>query len=172
MRMIDRLGSFDPCATPSANDGVDGAPNGISVPRWSLSEPHLKGSRPMGKSIQNLSTVTRVGLDLAKRVFQVRAVGAKGEIVVARRLTRSQLIPFFAALPPCVVAMEACSSAHHWGRALIELGHEVRLIPPAHVKPYVRRNKSEQVDAAAIYEAMSRPGQRLCRCVRSTTRPT
>ena len=115
----------------------------------------------MGKSIRNLSTVTRVGLDLAKRVFQVHAVDAKGEIVVARKLTRSQLIPFFAELPPCVVAMEACSSAHHWGRALIELGHEVRLIPPAHVKPYVRRNKSDQVDAAAIYEAMSRPGQRF-----------
>ena len=115
----------------------------------------------MGKSSRNFSTVTRVGLDLAKRVFQVHAVEAKGEIVVARKLTRSQLIPFFAELPPCVVAMEACSSAHHWGRALIELGHEVRLIPPAHVKPYVRRNKSDQIDAAAIYEAMSRPGQRF-----------
>ena len=115
----------------------------------------------MGKSIRNLSTVTRVGLDLAKRVFQVHAVDAKGEIVVASKLTRSQLIPFFAELPPCVVAMEACSSAHHWGRALIELRHEVRLIPPAHVKPYVRSNKSDQVDAAAIYEAMSRPGQRF-----------
>ena len=115
----------------------------------------------MSKSIRNLSTVTRVGLDLAKRVFQVHAVEAKGEIVVARKLTRSQLIPFFAELPPCVVAMEACSSAHHWGRALIELEHEVRLIPPAHVKPYVRRNKNDQVDAAAIYEAMSRPGQRF-----------
>ena len=69
----------------------------------------------MGKSIRNLSTVTRVGLDLAKRVFQVHAVEAKGEIVVVRRLTRSQLIPFFAALPPCVVAMEACSSGHHLG---------------------------------------------------------
>ena len=76
---------------------------------------------------------------------------------MARKLTRSQLIPFFAELPPCVVAMEACSSA----RALIELRHEVRLIPPAHVKPYVRRNKSDQVDAAAIYEAISRPGQRF-----------
>src|SRR5271168_2738145 len=115
----------------------------------------------MGKSIRNLSTVTRVGLDLAKRVFQVHAVDAKGEIVVARKLGRAQLIPFFAALPPCAVAMEACASAHHWGRALIELGHEVRLLPPAHVKPYVRRNKSDQVDAAAIYEAMSRPGQRF-----------
>jgi transposase len=115
----------------------------------------------MGKSIRNLSTVTRVGLDLAKRVFQVHAVGAKGEIVVARKLTRSQLIPFFAELPPCVAAMEACSSAHHWGRALIELGHEVRLIPPAHVKPYVRRNKNDPADAAAICEAMGRPGQRF-----------
>src|SRR6204780_718857 len=120
-----------------------------------------EGKPSMGKSIRNLAAVTRVGLDLAKRVFQVHAVDAKGEIVVARKLTRNQLVPFFAALPPCVVAMEACSSAHYWGRALIELGHEVRLIPPAHVKPYVRRNKSDQIDAAAIYEAMSRPGQRF-----------
>src|ERR1700729_1029088 len=97
-----------------------------------------EGKPSMGKSIRNLSTVTRVGLDLAKRVFQVHAVDAKGEIVVARKLTRSQLIPFFAELAPCVVAMEACSSAHHWGRALIVLGHEVRLLRPAHVKPYVR----------------------------------
>jgi transposase len=111
----------------------------------------------MGKSSRNFSTATRVGLDLAKRVFQVHAVGAKGEIVVARKLTRSQLIPFFAELPPCVVAMEACSSAHHWGRALIALGHEVRLLPPAHVKLYVRRNKNDPVDGAAICEAMGRP---------------
>jgi transposase len=76
----------------------------------------------MGKPILSLSTVTRVGLDLAKRVFQVHAVDAKGELVVAHKLTRSQLIPFFAELPPCVVAMEACSSAHHWRQALIALG--------------------------------------------------
>jgi Transposase len=120
-----------------------------------------EGKPSMGKSIRNLTAVTRVGLDLAKRVFQVHAVEAKGEIVMARRLTRSQLSPFFAELPPCVVAMEACSSAHHWGRALIALGHEVRLLPPAHVKPYVRRNKNDAVDAAAIYGAMSRPGQRF-----------
>ena len=107
----------------------------------------------MGKSIRNLSTVTRVGLDLAKNAFQVHAVDATGAIVVARKLTRGRLVPVVAELAPCVVAMEACASAHHWGRALIELGHEVRLIPPAHVKPYVRRNKSDQVDAAAIYEA-------------------
>ena len=115
----------------------------------------------MGKSIRNLTSVTRVGLDLAKRVFQVHAVDANGDLVVARKLTRGQLIPFFAALPPCVVGMEACASAHHWGRALIELGHEVRLLPPAHVKPYVRRNKNDAVDAAAICEAAGRPGQRF-----------
>jgi hypothetical protein len=93
---------------------LDGAPNGISVPRWSLSKSHLKGSRPWA-SLSGICRVTRVGLDLAKRVFQVHAVEAKGEIVVARKLTRSQLIPFFAELPPCMVAMEACSSAHQLG---------------------------------------------------------
>ena len=115
----------------------------------------------MGRSIGNLAAVTRVGLDLAKKVFQVHAVDAKGEIVVARKLTRGRLVAFFAGLPSCVVAMEACSSAHHWGRALLGLGHEVRLIPAAHVKPYVRRNKNDAADAAAICEAAMRPGQRF-----------
>ena len=115
----------------------------------------------MGKSIRNLTAVTRVGLDLAKNVFQVHAVDAKGEVVVARKLTRGRLVAFFAELPPCVVAMEACSSAHHWGRQLLALGHEVKLIPPAHVKPYVRRNKNDAADAAAICEAAGRPGQRF-----------
>jgi len=115
----------------------------------------------MGKSIRNLTAVTRVGLDLAKKVFQVHAVDAKGEVVVARKLTRGRLVAFFAELAPCVVAMEACSSAHHWGRQLLALGHEVKLIPPAHVKPYVRRNKNDAADAAAICEAAGRPGQRF-----------
>src|SRR6202020_2892871 len=137
------------------------APRTASACQEAVVKTRSEGKPSMGKSIRNLSTVTRVGLDLAKNAFQVHAVDARGEIVVARKLTRSQLIPFFAELAPCVVAMEACASAHHWGRALIELGHEVRLLPPAHVKPYVRRNKSDQVDAAAIYEAMSRPGQRF-----------
>src|ERR1700751_4814604 len=115
----------------------------------------------MGKSIQKLSSVTRLGLDLAKKVFQVHAVDANGEMVVARKLARSRLVGFVSELPRCVVAMEACSSAHHWARQLMALGHEVRLIPPAHVKPYVRRNKNDPVDAAAICEAMGRPGQRF-----------
>src|ERR1700733_11552327 len=121
---------------------MDGAPNGISVPRWSLSKPHLKGSRPWA-SLSGI--LCHAGLDLAKRVFQVHAVDAKGEIVVARKLMRSQLIPLFAELPPCVVAMEARSSGHHWGRALIELGHEVRLIPPAHVKPTCAATKATRL---------------------------
>jgi transposase len=122
-----------------------------------------EGKPSMGKSIRNIAAVTRVGLDLAKKVFQVHAVDAKGEVVVARKLARGRLVAFFAELPPCVVAMEACSSAHHWGRQLLALGHEVKLIPPAHVKPYVRRNKNDAADAAAICEAAGRPGQRFVR---------
>ena len=115
----------------------------------------------MGKSITGLSSVTRVGLDLAKNVFQVHGVDAKGEVVIRRKLRRNALPQFFAKLAPCVVAMEACSSAHHWARMLVGLGHEIRLIPPAHVKPYVRRNKNDAADAAAICEAAGRPGQRF-----------
>ena len=94
-------------------------------------------------------------------MFQVHAVDAKGEIVVARKLARGRLVAFFFEPPPCVVAMEACSSAHHRGRQLLALGFEVRLISPAHVKPYFRRNKNDAVDAAAIREAMGRPDQRF-----------
>ena len=115
----------------------------------------------MGKSIENRSSVTVVGLDIAKNVFQVHGVDAKGATVVARSVRRGQLLSFFASLPRCLVGMEACSSAHHWGRALSELGHEVKLIPPAYVKPYVRRNKNDAVDAAAICEAVVRPNMRF-----------
>lgn len=115
----------------------------------------------MGKSITDLSSVTRVGLDLAKNVFQVHAVDARGEVVVARAVKRGALLKFFERLPRCLVAMEACSSAHHWARQLIALGFEVKLIPPAHVKPYVRRNKNDATDAAAICEAAGRPAQRF-----------
>jgi transposase len=96
----------------------------------------------------------------AKSAFQVHVVNAKGEIIVARKLKRGRLVAFFVELPRCLVAMEACSSAHHWGR-VVEVGHKVRLLPPAHVKPYVRRNKNDAADAAAICEAAGRPGQRF-----------
>jgi transposase len=98
-------------------------------------ETPSEGKPSMGKSIQRLSSVTRVGLDLARKVFQVHAVDANGEIVVARKLARGRLVGFFSELPRCVAAMEACASAHHWARQLLALGFEVRLIPPAHVKP-------------------------------------
>jgi len=103
----------------------------------------------------------RVGLDLAKTVFQVHGVDITGQVLVRRRLARSQLLGFFGKLPPCVVGMEACSSAHHWARELTRLGHEVRLIPPQYVKPYVKRNKTDAADAEAICEAVGRPNMRF-----------
>jgi transposase len=103
----------------------------------------------------------RVGLDLAKSVFQVHGVDSYGQAVVRRRLARSQLLGFFAKLPPCVIGIEACSSAHHWARELTRLGHEVRLLPPQYVKPYVKRNKSDAADAEAICEAVGRPNMRF-----------
>ncbi len=115
----------------------------------------------MGKFIKNLSSVTVVGLDIAKNVFQVHGIDAKGAAVVARSVRRGQLLTFFTSLPRCLVGIEACSSAHHWARALIALGHQVKLIPPAYVKPYVRRNKNDAVDAAAICEAVGRPTMRF-----------
>src|SRR5271156_3064656 len=115
----------------------------------------------VGKSIIDTSSVTRVGLDLAKRVFRIHAVDARGSVLIARSVNRRTLLKFFDALPRCLVAMEACSSAHHWGRQLLGLGFAVRLIPPTHVKPYVRRNKNDAADAAAICEAVGRPGQRF-----------
>jgi transposase len=89
----------------------------------------------MGKSIRNLSTVTTIGLDIAKNVFQVHGVDAAGAVVVVKSVRRGQLLAFFASLPSCLVGIEACSSAHHWARALIAMGHRVKLMPPAYVKP-------------------------------------
>ena len=115
----------------------------------------------MGQSSTDLSAVTTVGLDLAKHVFQVHCVDASGRIVVTKAISRAQLLEFFASLPPCVVGLEACGSAHHWARELIALGHDARMMPPAYVKPYVRRQKNDASDAAAICEAVTRPSMRF-----------
>jgi transposase len=115
----------------------------------------------MKKSIRNLSAVTTIGLDIAKNVFQVHGVDAAGAVVVVKSVRRAQVLAFFASLPPCLVGIEACSSAHHWARALIAIGHRVKLMPPAYVKPYVRRNKNDPVDAEAICEAVGRPHMRF-----------
>ena len=115
----------------------------------------------MSKLSPDLSTVTTVAVDLAKHVFQVHGCDASGKVIVAKALRRKDVLPFFAALGPCVVGMEACCTAHHWGRELIALGHDVKLIPPAYVKPFVKRQKNDKNDAAAIYETLFRPGLRF-----------
>jgi transposase len=114
----------------------------------------------MSKLSSDLSSVTRVGLDLAKNVFQVHAVDGEGDEIDKRAIRRAKLIDYFAALPPVTIGMEACSSAHHWARRFEGLGHEVMLIPPIYVKPFVKRQKTDANDAMAICEAMGRPGMR------------
>uniref|UniRef100_UPI00313E40D9 IS110 family transposase n=1 Tax=Methylobacterium litchii TaxID=3138810 RepID=UPI00313E40D9 len=105
--------------------------------------------------------ITTVGIDLAKSIFQVHAVDAAGHVVVRKALRRAQVVPFFAKLPRCLVGMEACGTAHHWAREFMKLGHDVRLMPPAYVKPYVKRGKTDANDAAAICEAVTRPSMRF-----------
>jgi transposase len=107
--------------------------------------------------------ITTVGVDLAKNVFQVHGVSADGRVVVRRQFRRAEVLKFFSALPPCLVGMEACASAHHWARELIAIGHEVKLMPPAYVKAYVKRGKTDAADAEAITEAVTRPTMRFVR---------
>src|SRR5690348_3835768 len=104
---------------------------------------------------------TMIGLDIAKWVFQVHGEDVQGRVVVQKRLARGRVLEFFAALPPTRIGIEACGSAHYWARELRALGHEVRLIPPSYVKPFVRRNKTDARDAAAICTALGRPDMRF-----------
>ncbi|MGB3743316.1 MAG: IS110 family transposase [Xanthobacteraceae bacterium] len=107
--------------------------------------------------------VTTIGLDIAKNVFQVHGIDANEKVVVRKQLRRSQVLAFFAALAPCLIGMEACATAHYWARELTKLGHKVRLMPAKDVKAYLKRNKNDAADAAAICEAVRRPTMRFVR---------
>ena len=104
-----------------------------------------------------MGQLVTVGLDIAKSVFQVHGVDSAGEVAVRRQLRRPQVLVFFAKLPPCLIGIEACATAHYWARELAALGHQVRLMPPSYVKPYVKRQKNDAADAEAICEAVTRP---------------
>src|SRR5690242_7633123 len=108
-----------------------------------------------------MEAITTIGLDIAKSVFQVHGIDAAGNVVVRRQLKRRYVLIFFQKLPPCLVGIEACASSHHWSRELQALGHTVRLMPPAYVKPYVKRHKNDATDAEAICEAVTRPNMRF-----------
>ena len=108
-----------------------------------------------------MQAVTTIGLDIAKSVFQIHGIDAAGNVIVRRKLKRRYVLPFFQKLPPCLVGIEACASSHHWSRELQALGHTVRLMPPAYVKPYVKRQKNDAADAEAICEAVTRANMRF-----------
>jgi transposase len=108
-----------------------------------------------------MGEVSTIGLDIAKSVFQVHGVDGTGAVVIRKRISRAKVLEFFGSLSPCLVGIEACPSAHHWGRALQVLGHTVRLMPPSYVKAYLKRSKNDANDAAAICEAVTRPSMRF-----------
>ncbi len=108
-----------------------------------------------------MGEVSTIGLDIAKSVFQVHGVDVDGAVVIRKRVSRAKVLEFFAALPPCLVGIEACPTAHYWSRKLQALGHTVRLMPPSYVKAYVKRSKNDANDAAAICEAVTRPSMRF-----------
>ena len=108
-----------------------------------------------------MQAITTIGLDLAKSVFQVHGIDAENRVIIRRQLKRRYVLAFFKKLPPCLVGIEACASSHHWSRELKALGHTVRLMPPAYVKPYVKRQKNDAADAEAICEAVTRANMRF-----------
>ena len=138
--------------TAALGDGVD-APRRHLCAKVTVSNCHLKEA-----SVEHITTI---GLDIAKHVFHAHGADAAGQVLLRKRLTRAKLLGFFAAQAPCVVAMEACAGSHYWAREIGKLGHTMRLIPPAYVKPFVKRQKNDAADAEAICEAAQRPSMRF-----------
>ena len=135
-----------------------------------MDAPFLNWHRGGKVEVQNRATllrgsvtvkITTIGIDLAKAVFQVHGVDGRGKVLVRKQLKRKDVVGFFANLEPCLIGMEACGSAHHWGRTLSGLGHTVRVMAPQFVKPYVKTNKNDRNDAEAICEAVGRPNMRF-----------
>ena len=108
-----------------------------------------------------METITTIGLDIAKSVFQVHGIDAEDKVILRRQLKRRYVMAFFQKLPPCLVGIEACASAHYWSRELQACGHTVRLMPPAYVKPYVKRHKNDAAEDEAICEAVTRANMRF-----------
>src|SRR6185312_8447995 len=108
-----------------------------------------------------MQTITTIGFDIAKSIFQVHGVDAGGQVIIRRQLKRRAVLAFFQKLPACLVGIEACASSHYWSRELQALGHSVRLMPPPYVKPYVKRQKNDMADAEAICEAVTRANMRF-----------
>ena len=133
-------------------DGVDAPPTASMCQSGGI-EHHLREA--------SVSKVITIGLDIAKHVFHAHGADGRGRAIFSKRISRGKLLDFFAAQPSCTVALEACGGAHHWARQLTQLGHEVRLIPPAYVKPFVKRQKNDAIDAEAICEAAQRPSMRF-----------
>src|SRR3984893_17849443 len=119
------------------------------------------GARSHDSDELAMQTVSTIGLDIGKSLFQVHGIDAAGQVVIRRQLNRRYLLAFFEKLPPCLIGIEACASSHHWSRELRALGHTVRLMPPAYVKPYVKRQKNDMADAEAICEAVTRANMRF-----------
>jgi transposase len=144
---------------------ADGAKQKFKLMGWMAPSWHLCAKMVSVESHHeqepSMSEITTIGLDLAKSVFQVHGINEAGGEVMRKRLRRGQMLAFFASLPPCLVGMEACATAHYWARELKALGHEVRLMPPQYVKAYVKRNKNDAADAEAFCEAVRWPSMRF-----------
>lgn len=161
---VSRLGNNEERSDGAIGNSVELTRIGdeVNAPSWRhCNVPRWRRLRIPRTKMASMEKVSIIGLDLAKRAFQLHGASATGETLFRRKLSREKILPFLAEQPSCIVAMEACGSAHYFGRVIRGLAHEVWLIPPSYVKPFVKRQKSDAADAEAIAEAASRPTMRF-----------